>query len=264
MPNNKKLNKIFRYCLLFTCTCLFFACSSQKRITKENFIYFQYGRDSIQNIQVKEPVIQNFDLLSIQVLSASLNQEQTVPFNPPLTGPNSGYLVSPAGNVEMPVIGSIKAAGLTQVQLQNAIAVKLAPYVKDPAVIIHFLKFKLNILGEVGSPGTKTFEADRVTFIDALSAAGGITDYGKRDDILVLREEGKTRKMYKVNMLSGSVFQSPVYLLQSNDIIYVSASDQKFKALKAATASNARKALDVFGLIIGLFTSVVFAINVFK
>lgn len=266
MPYKKKISALLSYCFVITCACLLFACNSSKKISKENFLYFQSGLDSMKNIQKKEPVIQNNDLLSIQVISTSLNQEQTIPYNlpPSASGPNGGYLVNMSGNVEMPVIGTIKAAGLTQLQLQKAIMDKLSPYVKDPSVIIHFLQFTVNVLGEVRSPGTKKFEADRVTIIDAVSAAGDLTDQGKREDIAVIREEGNTRKIYKVDLRSGSLFQSPVYLLQSNDILYVGASDQKFKELKAGSSSNTQQGIQIFGTIIGLFSSIVFAINVFK
>lgn len=266
MPNKKKLSVLFSYCLLITCTCLLFGCNSSKKVTKESFTYFQRGLDSMKHIQSKEPVIQNNDLLSIQVISTSLNQEQTLPFNlpPSAAGVNSGYLVSMSGNVEMPVIGTIKAAGLTQIQLQKVIVEKLSPYVKDPSVIIHFLQFKVNVLGEVNSPGTKKFDADRVTIIDAISAAGDLTDKGKREDISVIREESNARKIYRVDIRSGSLFQSPVYLLQSNDILYVGASDQKFRELKAATSSNTQKSLQIFGTVIGLFSSIIFAISIFK
>lgn len=264
MRNKKKLGSLFSYCLVITCTGLLFACNSQRMLTKEKFMYFQTGLDSIKNIQSREPVIQNNDQLSIQVLSSSLNQEQTLPFNPPSNSTKVGYVVDMTGNVEMPVIGAVRASGLTQVQLQKVIMEKLQPYVKDPSVVIHFLQFKVSILGEVKSPGTKLFDADRVTIIDALSAAGDLSDQGKREDIAIIREEGGTRKMYKVDIRSGSLFQSPAYLLQANDILYVSASNLKFKMLKAATVSSTQKGLQLFGTIIGLFTSVVFAIKVFK
>lgn len=266
MTNKNKLSVLFNYFIIITFSSLLFACNSSKKVTKENFLYFQRGLDSIRNIQSKEPVIQNNDLLSIQVVSTSLNQDQTLPFNlpPSAAGENGGYLVSMSGNVEMPVIGTVKAAGLTQLQLQKVILDKLSPYVKDPSVIIHFLQFKINVLGEVKSPGTKKFEADRVTIIDAVSAAGDLTDNGKREDIAVIREEGNVRKIYRVDLRSGSLFQSPVYLLQSNDILYVGASDQKFRELKAATASTSQQSIQILGTIIGLFTSIVFAVNIFN
>ena len=266
MTNKNRLSVLYTCCRVIALSALLFACNSTKKVTKEDFLYFQRGLDSIRNIQSKEPVIQNNDLLTIQVVSTSLNQDQTLPFNlpPSAAGPNGGYLVNMSGNVEMPVIGTVKAAGLTQLQLQKVITDKLSPYVKDPSVIIHFLQFKVNILGEVHSPGTKKFDADRVTIIDAVSAAGDLTDKGKREDVAVIREEGNIRKIYKVDLRSGSLFQSPVYLLQSNDILYVGASDHKFRELKAATASTSERSLQILGTIIGLFTSIVFAVNVFK
>ena len=266
MIKNRKFSSIFNYCLILTCTILLFACKTTNRISKENFLYFQSGLDSIKRIQSTEPVIQNNDLLSIQITSSSLNQEQTLPFN--LTaaagGLNTGYLVSNSGTIEMPKLGSIKAAGLTQIQLQKIIIDKVSPFVKDPSVVIHFLQFKVNVLGEVKSPGTKKFDADRVTIIEAVSAAGDLTDNAKREDVAVIREEGNVRKIYKVDLRSGSLFQSPVYLLQSNDILYVGASDQKFKELRANSTNNTTKGIQIFGTIIGLFTSIIFAINVFR
>lgn len=156
MLTSTKLSVAFKFLLVVT-SIILLSCNSTKRVTKESFIYFQNGLDSIKYIQSKEPIVQINDLLSIQVLSTSLNQEQTVPFNTPVSAgvASNGYLVSMSGNVEMPVIGVVKAAGLTQLQLQKSIVEKISPYVKDPSVVIHFLQFKVNILGEVKSPGTK-------------------------------------------------------------------------------------------------------------
>lgn len=260
----KKLSELSGYCLLITTSCFLFSCNSAKKVTKEDFLYFQRGLDSIRNIQTKEPIIQRNDILTIQVLSTSLNQEQTQPFNLSGAAAANGYLVGMNGEVEMPVLGGVKAAGLTQLQLQKVIVDKLTPYVKDPSVIIHFLQFKVNVMGEVRSPGTKIFSTDRVTILDVVSAAGDLTDEGKREDVAVIREEGNTRKMYRVDLRSGSLFQSPVYLMQANDILYVSASDQKFRALKAATSGNVQKGLQIFGTLVSLLSTIIFLTRTFK
>lgn len=220
----------------------------------------------MKGIQLKQPLIQKNDLLSIQVSSTSLNQEQTTPFNLPSSssaGTANGYLVNMSGNIEMPVIGVINAEGLTPLQLQTAVSAKLLPYVKDPTVIVHFLQFKINLLGEVKSPGVKTFTTDRVTLIDAVSAAGDLTDYGKRQDVTVIREEGNVRKIYKVDLRGGGLFQSPAYILQSNDIVYVGAADIKFDQIKAASSNNenVRQGLQIFSTLLGLFTSILFLIR---
>lgn len=265
MEKNAQLSKILIYFFFISCSFLLVSCNTAGKITKGSYTYFQNSLDSIKYIQSREPIIQNNDLLSIQVLSASINQEQTAPFNlpPSAAGVSSGYLVNMSGNVEMAVIGSIKAAGLTQIQLQKSITEKITPYVKDPSVVIHFLQFKVNTMGEVKSPGTKTFQADRVTIIDAISASGDLTDLGKREDITVIREEGTVRKIYKLDIRSGGMFQSPAYLLQTNDIVYVGASDAKFSQLKAANRSASQSGLQTFVSIVGLLTTVAFAIRLF-
>ena len=267
MSFTKKLNGVFGCCMIIACACFLFSCKISKNITKEDYLYFQTGIDSIKKVQAAQPVIHVNDLISVQVSSPSLNQEQTIPFNLPASATGagvSGYVVNSAGNIEMPVLGSIKAAGLTQDQLEKNITEKLTNYVKDPAVMVHFLQFKVNVLGEVKNPGVQKFDVDRVTLIDAISAAGDLSDKGKREDITVIREDGVTRRIYKVDIRSGSLFQSPAYMLQSNDIVYVGASDQKFKELKSTNANSTLQGLQIFGTILGLFTSILVAVRVFK
>ncbi len=204
-------------------------------------------------VQFKDPLIQANDLLSIQVYSKSLNQEQAMLFNLPNTatggsssggaggggggasaGGNaaaSGYLVDMSGDVEVALIGKVKAAGLTRTQLNDVLIQKIAPYVKDPGIIVRFLQFRVNVLGEVKQPGTKNFQTDRVTVVDALGAAGDLTDAGKREDITVIREENGKIKYYTIDLRSGTFFQSPVFQLQQNDLVYVGANTNKLKVL---------------------------------
>lgn len=220
---------------LFSALCLLgfitlvSSCSSTKTLNKE-FVYFQSGLDTASSLKPKERIIQTNDLLGLQFFSKSINQDQVTLFNIPNSGPNgaaAGYLVDIAGNIEIPLIGKVKAAGLTKTQLQDVLLEKLSSYVKDPSVLIRFMQFKVNVMGEVKTPGLHSFETDRVTVIDALSAAGDLTDDGKRDNILVIREDSAQRKYYRVNLTNGQVFKSPAYQLQPNDIVYVSASDKK-------------------------------------
>jgi polysaccharide export outer membrane protein len=142
-----------------------------------------------------------------------------------------GYQVSLAGTIDMPIIGSIKAAGLTREQLQQILSQKLTPYVKDPSVIVRFLNISINILGEVRSPGIQNFNIDKITILDAISAAGDLTDYAKREDIMVIREEAGRRNFYTIDLRNGNFFQSPAYQLQPNDIVYVGANKTKLKTL---------------------------------
>jgi polysaccharide export outer membrane protein len=204
------------------------ACGNSKRISKD-FAYFQRGLDSMGTVAYKEPVIQPNDLLTIQVYSSSLSQEQATLFNLPNTNTtgSGGYLVDIQGNITMPLVGKIGAGGLTRAQLGQKIEKTLDLYVKGPSVVVRYLQFRVNVLGEVKSPGTKNFSTDRVTIIDALGAAGDLTDYGKRNNIMVFREENGERKMYEVDLRSAAIFQSPVYQLQQNDLVYVNANKSK-------------------------------------
>src|SRR3712207_1189008 len=156
-------------------------------------------------------VIHPYDILSIQVFSKTLNQEQAAIFNILNTSNNgatqtsqvnmaAGYQVSMSGTIDVPVIGGVKAVGLTKEQLQNLLAQKLADYVKSPTVIVRFLQFNVNVLGEVRSPGTHKFFQDRVTIIDAISSAGDLTDNGKRQDVTVIREENGKKIYRKIDL----------------------------------------------------------------
>lgn len=247
---------------VFVLCSLMYSCKISKGITQKDFLYFQSGLDSIRKIQPRQPVINANDVISIRVSTSSLNQEQVVSFNQPVG--SLGYTVNAEGNVEMPVIGFVKASGLTQTQLSELIAEKLMNYVKDPQVIIHFLEFKVNVLGEVKGPGIQKFTADRVTILDAIGAAGDLTDKGKRQDVTIIREENNRRNIYKVDLRSGALFQSPAYILQSNDIVYVGANEQKFKDFKNANSISSYNGLRIFATVLGLFTSVIFAIRLFN
>ena len=101
-PNMNRLRLLLQVGALVACSCFLFSCKSSKSITKEEFLYFQNGLDSIKNVQLKEPTIHAYDVLSIQVTSTSPIQEQIAPFNPP--DKTAGYLVNSDGNIEVPVV----------------------------------------------------------------------------------------------------------------------------------------------------------------
>ena len=155
----------------FSICMLLASCGSSKKINY-NPVYFRVGNDTIAAVQ-KERIIHPFDLLTIQVYSKTPNQEQAAIFNiysspvssmrESLAGTTSGstgtgvssssapllgYRVNESGNIEMPVIGTINTSGLTIYQLQDYISKKVANYVKDPAVVVHYQQFDINVLGE--------------------------------------------------------------------------------------------------------------------
>jgi polysaccharide export outer membrane protein len=225
------------------CIAVITSCGSSKLIAGDH-VYFQNGTDTVATLQ-KQTTIQSGDLLSMQVFSQTINQEQAAIFNINASGNSAvqGYQVNEAGNIEVPMIGSIKAAGLTKEQLQYSLTQKLTTYVKSPTVTVRFLQFNVNVLGEVRLPGTQRFQTDKVTIIDAISAAGDLTDYGKRNDITVIREENGKKIFYQVDLRKKNFFESPAYLLQPNDIVYVSPNKTKLKNVSADPEKQRRTGL---------------------
>jgi polysaccharide export outer membrane protein len=136
----------------------------------------------------------------------------------------SGYTVNKKGDIDFPVLGAVHVAGLTREEIAAHIKDKLITgnLVKDPVVTVEFMNLTVSVLGEVIRPGRINIDKDKLTLLDALSMAGDLTVYGKRDNVLVQREENGKKVHYKVDLNSGKdLYASPVYHLQQNDVVYV-------------------------------------------
>jgi polysaccharide export outer membrane protein len=217
---------------LFLSVLLFSSCDTSRKI-----LY-------LQNVKIDEPVniekgleikILPKDLIMIAV--SSRDASLAALFNLPLvtfyagSGDLStnrsnqvlGYTVDSAGKIEFPVLGTLSVAGLTRKQLSLMIKEKLIDQnlLKDPVVTVDFMNLKINVLGEVKNPGTIPVTKDQITLLEAISMAGDLTIYGKRDGVLVIREANDTRTTFKIDLRSSDLFSSPAYFLQQNDVIYV-------------------------------------------
>ena len=246
-------NTLFRGSLyLLGLSILLTGCTSSRYATQKlntEFNYFQKGIDSAQPIQFTPLTIKPNDLLNIQVSSNTLLQEQAAVFNAANFGGTigtngasmnqqqtggasiNGFLVDEAGFMKYPLIGKLSVNGLTRMQLAKLLEDSLSKneWVKDPVVQVRFLQLKVNVLGEVKAPGTKNFATDRITILDAISAAGDLTDRGRRDNIYVFREENGHKKAYQINLLDMDFLNSPANQLQQNDVVYVSSNKIKLK-----------------------------------
>lgn len=167
-----------------------------------------------------------------------------------------GQVVDDAGFISMPVLGKIKAAGLTRSELAADIEQRLITggHIKDPVVNIQFLNFKINVLGEVGRPGEFAINSDRVTLFDALSMAGDITDYGVKERITVIREQNGQRTIAYLDATSTDVFKSPYYYLQQNDIIIVDPDE--IKQANANVSQKGRNTLSTVTSILSILVTV--------
>lgn len=167
-----------------------------------------------------------------------------------------GQVVDDAGFISMPVLGKIKAAGLTRSELAADIEQRLITggHIKDPVVNIQFLNFKINVLGEVSRPGEFAINSDRVTLFDALSMAGDITDYGVKERITVIREQNGQRTIGYLDATSTDVFKSPYYYLQQNDIIIVDPDE--IKQTNATVNQKGRNTLSTVTSIVSILVTV--------
>jgi polysaccharide export outer membrane protein len=202
----------------------------------ENVVYLQ-DVDPLKEqtiAQNYEMIIRRDDLLGIMVNSK--DPDLALPFNMPVItyqlGTNLGsagqqrllgYLVDAEGYIDFPILGKIKAEGLTRMQLTNLIKERLIneDLIKDAVVTVQFQNFKISVMGEVNRPGSFTISSDRITLLEALSMAGDLTIYGKRNRVAVIRERDGERTILFHDLRSADIFLSPCYYLQQNDIVYV-------------------------------------------
>jgi polysaccharide export outer membrane protein len=224
------------YCILSVLPFLLLtACTPYRKI-----VYFQdlkdttkfYVQDSIRSAQA---IIQPADVMDIYVSSASPQSSTT--FN--LGGTSStggegassssarGYTVYSDSCIEYPILGKVKAAGLTPMALKDTLTRMLNDYLKDPVVNIQFLNYKVTVLGEVARPAAYTISDGHATLLDLLGKAGDLTIYGRRDNITVIREENGKRTFARLDLTSSKVFLSPYYYLKQNDIVYVQPNKSK-------------------------------------
>ena len=203
--------------------------------TQRNLVYFSDLPTSTSNeTPVKnyiQPKIQPDDLLSITV--SSLNPESNLLFNNVILPPtansggivasrvNEGYLVDKNGSINFPVIGKIMLAGLTREQANEKMINEIKVHVKNPIVNVRFLNFKVTVIGEVNTPSTFTLDTDKINVLEAIGLAGDMTEFGRRENVLIIREKNGVRTTARVNLNNKEVLNSPFFYIQQNDIIYV-------------------------------------------
>ncbi|MBE6209916.1 MAG: polysaccharide export protein [Rikenellaceae bacterium] len=221
------MNRIFT---LFVMALMFVGCSTYQEV-----VYLQDITDGeVQTMgKVKEITIQPSDILSISVNAAESEKELVQPFNiMPVTNiaqgavastPIHGYVVDNEGCITFPTFGKIYVAGMTRNDLIDFLSKKLIDegQLTRPIVAVSFLNMKVNVLGEVARPGSYAITSNKMTLLDALGMAGDLTIFGRRDKVLIIREEDGKRINAYVNLKSKNLFESPYFYLKQNDVVYV-------------------------------------------
>ncbi len=224
---------VFKILVLFLLT----SCTSQRKIAYLQDIPETFS-ESIS--QQSNAVVRTGDWISIIVNSKDSELAQM--FNLPIvnnsivgsgvySGSNriSGYLVDDAGCIDFPQLGTILIKDLTLMELSALIKKKIigGGYINDPIITAQYINFNISVMGEVNKPGTFSASTGRITILEALSMAGDLTIYGKRENVKVIREENGQRRVVTLDLRSKELFSSPCYYLHQNDVVYIEPNKVK-------------------------------------
>lgn len=252
------------------------ALSAASCVTQKKMTYMQDANPSREDSinahfeAQSETVIRCGDALTIFV--SALDKEAVAPYNLPavaFAAPGSTqvqttpmlmyYIVDEAGDVELPVLGKVHVAGLRRPEVEQHVKELLSKQVLNPIVQVNLVGAKVSIMGEVNHPMQVSLGRGRLTILEALAAAGDLTPYGRRDNVLITREvEGKI-EMARVDLRSADLITSPYYFLQQNDVVYVSPNQ-----VRVVNSANAGLWLSTVSTIASAATVIVTVINATK
>jgi polysaccharide biosynthesis/export protein len=257
----------FRFLLFFIVIALFSSCKSTKNIT---YLEGVESLSATQLAQSKQPFsarIKPNDLLKI-VVSGSEDQETYFPFNIITAVPQNSnetystaqlqnYLVDAKGQINFPVLGKLQVTDLPAEALAKIITEKLRSYLKgDVVVTVRFANYKISVLGEVTVPGSYTVKDEKINILQALSMAGDLTIYGRRDVVKILREGSDGQKsITTLNLNDKNLIFSPCFYLQQGDVVYVEPNKAKAKGADVGSATNV--AFSVTSIVIGVASLIV-------
>lgn len=201
---------------------------------------------SLAPAEFKDPVIQADDILSITIqtidptTTTAVNQVSAMPAvgasSASSTGQQliTGFLVDKNGEVSIPMLGALKLSGLTTFKARELIAERARLFFKDPTVQVRFANYKITVIGEVARPATYTVPNEKVTLLDAIGLAGDLTIFGKRNNVLLVRDNGGKKEFVRFNLNSTEIFKSPYFYLKQNDVVYVEPGKGKVASNNAA------------------------------
>jgi polysaccharide export outer membrane protein len=251
---NYKIMKNIKVKFLFMAViaALLSSCASNK-----STLYFRdmekYGQNfKSTDYYSHEPVIKPNDQLMITVSAPALYQEKVAQFNLPVSSfltpgetavtPTASFLtyyVDKEGTINFPVLGKLKLAGMTKSEAKDYMERRVADYISEGAIVnLEITSFNISVHGEVFNPGPVKLTNDRTSVLDALGAAGGITDYGDRTNVLLVRDNNGTIEHCRFDLTQADIFNSPYFYLHQNDMLFVESTKVRMQDTEYGVADN--------------------------
>ncbi len=228
------MNTIKSFSLLLLSILILSSCASKKEV-----VYFQDSTnfETLVSSNTDSYRFKVDDVVSIHI--STLDPEASLPFNL-FKGAEEGgirpeqvdYIIDKEGNIDFPVLGSIKIDGLSPADVKSLLKEKLADYLKNPIINIRLKNFTVTVLGEVNRPGTYPVNGEQITILEAIGLAGDLGIKGMRKNVLVIRDFNGTKVYNRIDLTSKKALDSPVYYLTQNDVVYVEPNQS------AVTTSN--------------------------
>jgi polysaccharide export outer membrane protein len=240
---------IKRYSVAFVFNLFLFAsCASTQNVPYFQDISLEAQSELNNTASFTDPKIQPDDILSVSVFTIDANTSMIVNqvgsqavsnsgailSSAGATSPTSGFLVDKNGEIDISLIGKVKVSGLTTFQAKDLIKEKAAYVYTNPNVQVRFANFKVTILGEVARPASYVIPNEKVTLLDALGLAGDLTIFGKRENVILIRENNGKKEFARLNLNTKELFNSPYYYLKQNDVIYIEPNKGKAASLNQA------------------------------
>jgi len=224
--------------------------------TKKDIIYNLDAGDQTSEQKFKNISIDYGDVLDINI--SALNPESVAIFKRNAANVQAnvqpeilkiqGYLVNEEGYIEFPVLGKVKAVGLSTSDLADNIKDGVSFYVKNPSVNVRLANYKITLLGEVASPGTYTVLEERIDILQAIGLAGDLTINANRRNVKLIRRNDNKVEEISLNLIEGDLLSSPYYYLKQNDVLYFAPNTAKVKS--SGLIGNAGTFASVLSLIL--------------
>jgi len=233
---SKAIFKIRLLIISIVISSLVVSCAS-----REDIVYFQNAKsfETIVDTETFEAKLKVGDILQIYI--STQNPVITKPYNIVVESGSSSqlidYLIDKDGNIDFPVLGKIKLVGLTVEEAKSLIKSKFTEgqLLKDPVVILRISNFRITVTGEVNVPGVYNVSGEKISILEALGMAGDLTIKGRRDNILIIRDFNGSKTYTRLDITSKEVFNSPVYYLTQNDVVYVEPNKSAISGAAADT-----------------------------